>query len=192
MLYSEKQQQTLIHIARQAISYGLKHHRPPELDVQQYEPKLRQKRATFVTLHHSAQLRGCIGSLEPTRALAQDVASHAFAAAFNDPRFLPLAEHELTGLDINISILSDYEAMHFHDEEDLLGQLRPTVDGLILEDPAQNARGTFLPAVWMTLPNRKLFWRQLKKKANLSEDHWSDTLRVWRYTTESIKSSDVG
>jgi AMMECR1 domain-containing protein len=65
-----------------------------------------------------------------------------------------------------------------------LSQLRPGVDGLILEEGGR--RGTFLPAVWESLPEPRAFLRELKRKAGLPADHWSDTLRAHRYTVESV------
>ncbi len=62
--------------------------------------------------------------------------------------------------------------------------MRPGVDGLILEEG--NHRGTFLPAVWESLPSPEDFLRQLKQKAGLPVDYWSNNIRVKRYTTESF------
>jgi AMMECR1 domain-containing protein len=67
-------------------------------------------------------------------------------------------------------------------EDDLLRQIRPGVDGLILQ--AGFRRGTFLPSVWAELPEKELFLTHLKLKAGLPADYWSDTLRVFRYTTD--------
>ena len=74
--------------------------------------------------------------------------------------------------------------MSFDSEADLLAQLRPGVDGLILEDGTM--RATFLPDVWESLPEPADFLAQLKKKAGLPVDHRSGTLRVSRYTTRRV------
>ena len=73
------------------------------------------------------------------------------------------------------------------DEQDLLAQLRPGIDGLIIEDHGR--RGTFLPSVWQSLPQREDFLRHLKAKAGLPEQYWSDSIRCYRYTTEMIKEA---
>ena len=62
--------------------------------------------------------------------------------------------------------------------------MRPGIDGLILESSGR--RGTFLPAVWESLPDAGSFVRQLKLKAGLPPDHWSADTVVYRYTAESI------
>lgn len=174
----------LLRVANESIAHGLAHSQPLAPDPQRYPPSLRQPGASFVTLHLHGELRGCIGSLEAHRPLLADVAHNAFAAAFRDPRFSPLRIDELLPLQIHLSILSAPVPMAFASQDDLLAQLRPGVDGLILADLGR--RGTFLPAVWESLPDRQQFLAHLKAKAGLPADHWSNTLRVWRYTTQSI------
>lgn len=141
-----------------------------------------------MTLHRQGELRGCIGTLLAHRPLVEDVQTNARAAAFEDPRFPPLRSPELQGLNIEVSLLSSLEPMQFEDEEDLLRQLRPGVDGLLMEHHFH--RGTFLPAVWRTLPESRLFLAKLKVKAGLPEDFWSAELKVRRYTTQSWGETD--
>ena len=144
--------------------------------------ELQEERATFVTLTINGALRGCIGRLEACRPLVEDVAENARAAAFEDPRFEPLSEDEFRQIEIYISVLSPLEEMSFASEADLLQQIRPGEDGLILQDGAR--RGTFLPSVWKELPDAERFLMHLKMKAGLPNTYWSDTLRVFRYTAE--------
>lgn len=184
MSLCEEEQILLRKVAREAIEFGLQSGRPPVMDTPRYPPPLREPRASFVTLHKHGELRGCIGNLAATRPLVVDVANNAFAAAFQDPRFPPVQERELADLEIHISMLTPATAMEFTSEEDLLRQLRPGIDGLVLEDG--RFRGTFLPSVWESLPSRREFLRHLKAKAGLPPDHWSPTLKVSRYTTESF------
>jgi AmmeMemoRadiSam system protein A len=186
MPLTEAQRTTLLDTARQAIEYGLRHREVMPVDPRSHPP-LDQPGASFVTLHDNGQLRGCIGSLEAQRPLLADVAENAYAAAFRDPRFPPLEAAELAGLDVDVSVLSEPGEMHFSDQPGLLAQIRPGVDGLILED--RGRRGTFLPSVWESLPDAAAFLQHLKLKAGLPADHWSDSLRVWRYTTESFGDS---
>ena len=174
----------LLDVARASIRSGLERGRPLRPDPLAYPAPLRELRASFVTLHLEAELRGCVGGLEPVRPLVTDVAEHAFAAAFRDPRFPPLAAAELAQLDVHVSVLSLLEPLAFASEEDLLAKLRPGVDGLLLE--AGGRRGTFLPAVWEQLPEPREFLRHLKRKAGLAPDFWSDALEVRRYTVESV------
>ena len=118
------------------------------------------------------------------RPLVIDVAENAYSAAFLDPRFLPLTKEEYPLLSKHISILSKPEPMSFASEEDLLQQIKPNIDGLILSE--YDYRGTFLPSVWKSLPDKKEFLAHLKMKAGLPPDYWSDTLKVERYTADLI------
>lgn len=182
MSLNDSQRAILLKVARDSIAHGLKTGRPLRLDIQSYPPELTVSRATFVTLERQGQLRGCIGMLEAIRPLVEDVAENAFSAAFHDPRFPPLADDEFAELDLHISILSPAEPISFSSEQDLIAQLQPGIDGLILQEG--HLRGTFLPSVWEQLPDPRLFLRHLKQKAGLPPDYWSDTVKVSRYSSE--------
>ncbi len=158
--------------------------RPLKINLADYPAELAEHRATFVTLHKHHQLRGCIGMLEAVRPLAKDIAENAFLAAFRDPRFPPLSDDELGDLDIHLSILTPAEPVAFTSEQDLITQLQPGVDGLILEEGRR--RGTFLPSVWEQLPEPEQFLRHLKQKAGLAPDYWSENIKIYRYRTEMI------
>lgn len=179
----------LLAIARASIRHGLDHGRALRVELEQEPPELRPVRATFVTLRQQGTLRGCIGTLEARDPLAQDVATHAYEAAFEDPRFEPLQAGEFDLLHLHISILSPSEPLPCRDEEELLARLRPGVDGLILQDGAH--RATFLPAVWDDLQEPEAFLAHLKMKAGLPAHHWSAALRFWRYRAECVEDPPV-
>jgi AmmeMemoRadiSam system protein A len=160
-----------------------------EVDPRDYSDSLRSLRATFVTLKINNRLRGCIGALEARFTLVVDVAEHAYAAAFEDPRFAPLRKEELPLLEVHLSILSPPELIHVSSEDDLLKQLRPGIDGLVLRFGER--RATFLPSVWEDIRDPYVFLAQLKQKAGLPLDFWSDEMKTERYTTESFGDSDV-
>lgn len=185
MSFTEPQGKILLDVAKASIEHGLAHRSPLTVNPLDYPPPLREVRASFVTLTIHHQLRGCIGTLTAIRPLISDVAYHAHAAAFSDPRFAPLQHSELRHLEIHISVLSLPAPLHFTSEADLLHQLRPGIDGLILKDGPHI--GTFLPSVWESLPNPRDFLQHLKQKAGLSPTYWSNTLTIQRYTTESIE-----
>lgn len=141
--------------------------------------------ATFVTLQLDGQLRGCIGSLSPHRSLLDDVCKNARSAAFLDPRFTPLSLREFGRVTVEVSELSPQTPIAFRDEADLLTQLRPGIDGLVLE--VDGHRGTFLPQVWESLPSPADFLAHLKRKAGLRPDHPLTGARVARYTVDKWK-----
>lgn len=182
--YDETQRRTLLEIARASIEAGLRNAAPLAIDVEGHDAALRALRATFVSLRRNGDLRGCIGALEATRPLVADVARNAAAAAFRDPRFLPLTPEERVGLSIQVSVTSPLVPVPVAGEAELIESLKPGVDGLVLESGAR--RGTFLPAVWEQLPTPAEFVAALKQKSGLPGHGWSSSYRVHRYTTESF------
>lgn len=184
-MYNSTQRECLLGLARQSILTGLENGKALKISISDYDDSLQQARASFVTLHRNGQLRGCIGSLEAHRPLVEDVVRNAYAAAFTDPRFKALQKNEYDKLELSISVLTPAEELAFDSQQDLIQQLRPGKDGLILQDGKH--KGTFLPAVWEQLPSAESFLRHLKVKAGLNADYWSDTIRVSRYYTESFE-----
>ena len=149
------------------------------MDLSTLPAPLRETGACFVTLKKNGQLRGCIGSPEAHRPLGTDVSENAFRAAFHDPRFAPLGDEETEALNVHISVLSAAKPMTFASEADLLGQLIPGRDGLIIGDGGR--RALFLPSVWAQLPEPQMFLNHLRAKAGLPADHWSDTFEAARF-----------
>jgi AmmeMemoRadiSam system protein A len=186
---SPRERRILLDLARASIQHGLHHHQPLPVDPRDYPESLQALRATFVTLEKQGQLRGCIGTLIAHQPLVQDIAAHAYAAAFDDPRFPELVAEEFAHLELHIAVLSPPEPLHFDSEDALLAQLRPGIDGLILQ--FRRGRATFLPAVWEQLPDPYVFLAQLKHKAGLPLDFWSPELRAERYTTEAFGDADA-
>jgi hypothetical protein len=182
--FTRREGEHLLGLARQSVQHGLEHGHPLPVNVEEHPLPLREDRACFVTLTRAGQLRGCIGSLTPRRPLVTDVAENAFAAAFHDPRFHALRPEEAADLDYHLSILGLPQPMQFSDEADLLRQLRPGEDGLIISDLGRQA--TFLPSVWEQLPQPAEFLRHLKQKAGLAAGHWSPAFSVQRYRTQSF------
>jgi AmmeMemoRadiSam system protein A len=187
MELSQKDKQTLLSLAMESVEYGVTEGSVMEVRAKDYSEALRQERATFVTIKRKGKLRGCIGMIDPIRPLVVDVVHNAHSAAFRDPRFSPLERKELERLELYISILSLRESMSFYSEEDLLSQMRPGVDGLVLEDNFYC--GAFLPVMWDQIPDREEFLKNLKRKAGLPSDYWSDSLRVSRFTSEYYLST---
>ena len=180
---NSQDQKILIELARQAINYGFSHSQNTlPIILEQYSKTLQQQLACFVTLQKNHQLRGCIGTLTARSPLVQEVVTSAFSAAFLDQRFTKVIPAELPNLKIDISVLTTPKPMKFTSEQDLLTQLQPGIDGLILR--VGNNTGTFLPSVWEQLPEPKQFLQHLKNKAGLPMDYWSNKIEISRYETE--------
>lgn len=178
------QRRTLLALARTSIEAALRRgaYVDPQLD--EAPAELLEPRACFVTMRDDRGLRGCIGTLDASRPLAESVWRYAHAAAFNDPRFSALTPDEWRDCHLHISVLTSPEPMLITAEEDLLAALRPGVDGLTLERGA--SRATFLPAVWDDIADAATFVRQLKLKAGWRADFWAPDIRAWRYESESF------
>jgi len=177
----------LIDLAKQVVRHAaLNGGQAPALNINGALPRtLTSQRATFVTLTIDGALRGCRGMLLPQRSLLHDVADNAWQSAYGDPRFPPLRPEELEQLAFHISILSTPRRMGFQDERDLVRQLSPDVEGLIIREGGLQA--LFLPSVWEQIPDPLMFLRQLKMKAGLAPEHWSPTFEAFRFTTESFE-----
>ncbi len=174
----------LLKTAAESINYGLQNHCALSPDLNNVNALLQNHGASFVSLHLNKQLRGCIGTLEAYQPLIRDIAEHAYDAAFNDPRFAAVNKQEISKLEISISILTPATAIDFVSEADLLSQLKPSIDGLILQ--AGNCKATFLPVVWQQLNTAQDFVEQLKLKAGLKKTDWPDDISVYRYHTISF------
>lgn len=183
---AEELRQEVLGIARQALASRGRRGKAPSVQLSSFAQPLQTIGASFVTLTDAGRLRGCIGSLQPHRALVEDIVINSGKAGFEDPRFDPMTESEIDRAEIEIALLTRPAPMRFESEADLLEQLIPGEDGLILQ--ANGRRGTFLPKVWTSLPDRRRFLCGLKQKAGLEETYWADDIKVWRYKTESFSS----
>lgn len=145
--------------------------------------------ASFVTLTRQGALRGCIGTLEAHRPLGLDVRENAVAAAFRDPRFMPLTSEEFESVRVEVSLLSPSEPLRVANEQDVLTSLRPGIDGVVFE--YGHYRSTFLPQVWEQLPDPAEFMAHLKRKAGLAVDFWAEQVKLSRYTVSKWKEGST-
>lgn len=184
----ENERARLLDAARMALAYGARHGRSPRTPRIRLgtglPPSLTAMRASFVTLRIDGRLRGCRGSVGAHRPLLLDVAANAWKAGFGDPRFGAVAPEELARAELDIAVLSTPRPIRFGNEADLARRLRPDMDGLVLQDGSR--RALFLPAVWKGVPRAERFVALLKRKAGLPPGGRSDTLRAFRFTTESF------
>jgi len=180
-----EERQTLLRLARSAIERAVRGEDPPVLDQDTITSHLREPGASFVTLTINGQLRGCIGALEPSQPLVEDVRQHALAAALDDPRFTPVKPQELSQIEIELSRLSIPRNLSYRDASDLLSQLHPGVDGVILREGSR--RATFLPQVWEKIPDKPAFLDNLCMKMGVPPDSWRQRkLEVQTYQVEEF------
>jgi AmmeMemoRadiSam system protein A len=173
-------QRALLRIARRAIEVGLAGE-GRALHDDERSGRLGEPGASFVTLRQDDDLLGCIGTMEASRALADDVAANAHAAAFADPRLPPVTWEQLAVLSIKISVLGPLVRMPVASADELRATVRPHVDGLLITDGRR--RATFLPSVWDTVGDVDTFLGMLWQKAGLHPGVWPRRLAVFRYAT---------
>jgi AmmeMemoRadiSam system protein A len=136
----------------------------------------------FVTLRMNGALRGCIGYPETQLPLLDVVERCAVSAALSDPRFSPLTPSELTGVDLEISVLGPME---------IVGNISEVVigrDGLVVEFGRR--RGLLLPQVateWEW--DAREFASQTCVKAGLPRDAWQKGARLFRFEAEVFAES---
>lgn len=182
-MFDTSREQTLLHVARAAIAKELGF-----LSDNLPRPAwMEEPGATFVTLTLHGRLRGCIGSLEASQPLIDDVSQNAVAAAFQDPRFAPLTLDEFAEVIIDVALLSKPEPIRFTNEQDVLAQLNPGVDGVTLEYDSK--RASFLPHAWADSPDPKVFLALLKEQVGLADDFWSDAIKLSRFTVRKWREA---
>lgn len=175
----------LLALARRSIVAGQACPAPaPFPALQDFAEPLHGFAATFVTLRLAGVLRGCRGTLEPERPVAHDVWANAWCSAYDDPRFPPLEARDIAAVEVSVSVLSALEPIAATTQAELLDQLEPGHDGILLT--AGPHRATFLPQVWTTLPDPARFLGELLAKAGLPAEPWSPLTRAWRYTADTF------
>jgi len=127
----------LVRLAREAVETFVRHSRvikPTDLS-----EEMQERAGAFVSIKKRGELRGCIGTLEPTQAnLAQEVVRNAIDSATRDPRFLEVTPEELDELSYSVDVLSPAEPVAGPEELDpkrygLIVRLGPR-RGLLLPD----------------------------------------------------------
>lgn len=141
-------------------------------------PELLRKQGAFVTLRKEGMLRGCIGRIEATEPLIQTVSQMAFEAAFHDPRFPPLEQEELSGVLLEVSVLSPLKKIQN------IQEIRLGKDGLLIRKGPHV--GLLLPQVaseqkW----GLETFLSHTCLKAGLRPETWKDKeTEIFTFTAE--------
>ena len=135
--------------------------------MQEY-PMLSKKCGAFVSLHKHGHLRGCIGHFGEDTPLYEIVAEMARAAAFEDPRFMPVSREELDAIDIEISVLTPMRRIQSLDEFELHRH------GIYIRKGYRS--GTFLPQVAdeVNWTKEEFVGHCSQDKAGLGWNGWKD------------------
>ncbi len=127
----------LVELAKSTIDNYVLHGRvtdPP----QELTPEMKERAGVFVSIKKHGQLRGCIGTFEPTQSnVAEEIIHNAISAATRDPRFPPVSPDELRELPISVDLLTAPQRVEGIEDLD------PKTFGVIVERGWQ--RGLLLP-----------------------------------------------
>jgi len=130
-----------VRLARKTLEeYVTKGEEPAPNDIREYEAagELSGRAGVFVSIKKFGELRGCIGTTEPTKSsIAEEIAQNAISAGTRDPRFPPVTPDEFPYLDYSVDVLGEPEPVSSADELD------PSVYGVIVEKDYR--RGLLLP-----------------------------------------------
>ena len=129
---------------------------------------LNSRCGAFVSLHKHGRLRGCIGHFGEDVPLHEIVAEMARAAAFEDPRFMPVTRDELDDIDIEISVLTPMRRIQSLDEFQLHKH------GIYIKKGYRS--GTFLPQVAdeVNWTKEEFVGHCAQDKAGIGWDGWKD------------------
>ncbi|MBI4282868.1 MAG: AmmeMemoRadiSam system protein B [Chloroflexi bacterium] len=126
----------LVRLAKETVETYIKQGKTPEL--KELTPEMKERAGVFVSIHKSGELRGCIGTFEPTQKnIAEETIANAISSATRDPRFLPITPSELKDLEYSVDVLTSPQPVDSQD------QLDPRRYGVIVQ--AGWRRGLLLP-----------------------------------------------
>jgi len=185
-LISEKDKKLMSALARNAIEWFAKYgekYSPSEFEL---SDNMYEQAGVFVTLLKGGQLRGCIGYIEPIKEIWNAVLDNSINAAFYDPRFPPIKDHEMSNITIEISILSDIKRLDYTDANDLLSKINRRM-GLLIKKGMHSA--TYLPEVWEQFRDKEDFLESLCLKAGMHAETWKNAhLDIMYYFTNTFSS----
>jgi AmmeMemoRadiSam system protein A len=174
-MLSEAEKKELLRTARQSLESAAKGLPRPEF--KPITDTMKEKRGVFVTLKKHGELRGCIGYIQPTKALYLAVAEMAVSAGLHDPRFRPVEERELSNIDIEISVLTPLKLIGGPDD------IKVGRDGIFIVKDFYS--GVLLPQVaveydWDSLT----FLQETCYKAGLPPDAWQEGAQIYTFSAE--------
>jgi len=171
---TETDQQTLLRMAREALLGYLDFAEIPK--VPEPAEALRQHCGAFVTLHKGKNLRGCVGVIAASKPVYITVRECAVWAALQDARFPPVTKGEVSGLNLEISVLSPLSDIAPENIE--VGR-----HGLLISQ--EGLRGLLLPQVAVQWKwNREQFLDETCRKAGLPPEAWRQGARIQAFTAQ--------
>ena len=132
----EKKIHSIVKLAKETVENYIREGKIPKPE--ELTPEMKERAGVFVSIHKHGQLRGCIGTSEPTKKnVAEEIMSNAISSATRDPRFPPVGTSELPALEYSVDILTQPEPVKD------IKELDPKEYGVIVESGFR--RGLLLP-----------------------------------------------
>ena len=126
----------LVKLAKETVESYVREGKTPQ--PKELTPEMKERAGVFVSIHKHGELRGCIGTFEPTKDnVAEEIIANAISSATRDPRFPPMAASELSDLEYSVDVLTKPEPV------ENASQLDPRKYGVIVESGLR--RGLLLP-----------------------------------------------
>lgn len=164
----------LVKLAKETVESYIREGKTPQ--PKELTSEMKERAGVFVSIHKHGELRGCIGTFEPTKDnVAEEIIANAISSATRDPRFPPMASSELSDLEYSVDVLTKPEPV-----EDA-SQLDPRKYGVIVESGLR--RGLLLP----DLEGVATVERQIeicRLKAGILTD---EPVRFYRFQVERFK-----
>ena len=187
-IYGAEEGAELVRAARNSIELCLMTPRFDKNMVKRVLSKFNERYGVFVTLEHypTKELRGCIGFPTPVAPVGESIVEAAVAAAFEDPRFVPVSKAELDELSVEVSILSEPVPVEGNAGKRKRG-IEVGRDGLIIEYGVYG--GLLLPIVAVEQKwDKEEFLEQVCVKAGLHTNYWSQpNVKLYRFETQVFK-----
>lgn len=164
----------LVQLARKTIERFVRDGTQLELP-EELTPEMQKRAGVFVTIHRHGQLRGCIGTIQPSRdTVAEEVIHNAISAATRDPRFPPVRSDELADLEVKVDVLSEPEEINSEEELD------PKRYGLIVQSVSHPwKRGLLLPNLeGIDTVEKQVYWTR-HHKAGITDPH--EPVQMFRF-----------
>jgi uncharacterized protein (TIGR00296 family) len=188
MMLTLEEGSRLVAVAREVLDSYL---RSGEVKGPDLHGGLSERRGAFCTLttYPDGDLRGCVGLPYPDKPLGETVVSAAIGAA-GDSRFPPLRLEELSGVTVEVSVLTSPVEVEVASHQDYPTAVEPPKDGLILRYGAFS--GLLLPQVWEQLPDPVEFLGVLCYKAGIPRsDAWKDDeARLYRFRAQVFSEQE--
>lgn len=164
----------LVKLAKETVESYIREGKTPQ--PKELTPEMKERAGVFVSIHKHGELRGCIGTFEPTKDnVAEEIIANAISSATRDPRFPPMAASELSDLEYSVDVLTKPEPV------ENASQLDPRKYGVIVESGVR--RGLLLP----DLEGVATVERQIevcRLKAGILAD---EPVKLYRFQVERFK-----